>query len=563
MSDLYATLQVSPRKKRCPPELNDGDYTPKRLRTAPITPPATASKKKAPKTDDLPTHLSRLQTIQTGLQHALSHALASCAVSPSSDTGIVRNVLNHLSLTTYTGLTTQFTSDDLRRLCWLWEWDGVSAPGKQQSSDDDENPFLDASASQPKDWTRGAMGMVISPATHHSKADKKRVAAYGIGIEVEIDIDKDMAAGMAAVARWTAGAETRQKEFHAKLLKWSELHSEEPSMPPVPMADLPKLSTLSKPSSLTRVFASISPKASASFAPPLPPSSPSESPTKRSRDFAIPFPITPNKSPIKNSILFPQTPSKRDILGSSSTRTLTPRTPTTSNVSVSDVPSEASTPVRQHGRDASTVPQTPTTARRQALYERIRQRSLSASPTKSLSHDIVGGKLTRDQMLKLGQEEMRRRCLLGRLGGVAESVWMLFSGPVSGSSTSTPSKRKRRALPMSEVVNAVIKSSPVPISVAEASESLEMLLKLCPFFLKKLNISGEEWLEMPAPKITPISIDDNTPGTIGSPSSPKSRKAKADSAEEVLTRSPKRVKKETGGLREVREIIRRELELQD
>lgn len=189
----------------------------------PITPPATASKKKAPKTDDLPTHLSRLQTIQTGLQHALSHALASCAVSPSSDTGIVRNVLNHLSLTTYTGLTTQFTSDDLRRLCWLWEWDGVSAPKKQQNGDDDENPFLDAPASQSKDWTRGAMGMVISLATHHSKADKKRVAAYGIGIEVEMDIDKDMAGGMAAVARWTAGAEIRQKEFHAKLVKWSEV----------------------------------------------------------------------------------------------------------------------------------------------------------------------------------------------------------------------------------------------------------------------------------------------------------------------------------------------------
>ncbi len=116
---------------------------------------------------------------------------------------------------------------------------------------------------------------------------------------------------------------------------------------------------------------------------------------------------------------------------------------------------------------------------------------------------------------------------------------------------------------MSEVVNAVIKSSPVPISAAEASESLEMLLKLCPFFLKRLNISGEEWLEMPAPKTNPINIDDSTPGTIGSPSNPRSRKAKADSAEEVLTRSPKRVKKETGGLREVREIIRRELELQD
>ena len=32
--------------------------------------------------------------------------------------------------------------------------------------------------------------------------------------------------------------------------------------------------------------------------------------------------------------------------------------------------------------------------------------------------------MSRDQLLKLSQEETRRRCLLGRLGGVAESIWM-------------------------------------------------------------------------------------------------------------------------------------------
>ncbi len=88
---------------------------------------------------------------------------------------------------------------------------------------------------------------------------------------------------------------------------------------------------------------------------------------------------------------------------------------------MSDVPS---TPVHQRGSTASTVPQTPTSSRRQALYERVRQRSLTSSPTKTPKHDIVGAKLSREQMLKLGQEEMRRRCLLGRLPGVAESVWM-------------------------------------------------------------------------------------------------------------------------------------------
>ena len=32
--------------------------------------------------------------------------------------------------------------------------------------------------------------------------------------------------------------------------------------------------------------------------------------------------------------------------------------------------------------------------------------------------------MSKDQLLKFSQEEMRRRCLLGRLSGVAESVWM-------------------------------------------------------------------------------------------------------------------------------------------
>lgn len=67
------------------------------------------------------------------------------------------------------------------------------------------------------------MGFVLTAATHHSKTDKKRVPAYGIGIEVECNIDKDMSGGMAAVARWTAASEQRKSEFRAKLVKWQEV----------------------------------------------------------------------------------------------------------------------------------------------------------------------------------------------------------------------------------------------------------------------------------------------------------------------------------------------------
>jgi len=195
----------------------------------------------------------------------------------------------------------------------------------------------------------------------------------------------------------------------------------------------------------------------------------------------------------------------------------------------------------------------------------VRQRSLTSTPSKAAaSSHIVGGKLTKDQMMKLGQEEMRRRCLLGRLGGVAESVWMLFSSPVG--SSSTPTARKRRTLPTSEVALAIAKSSPVPISSAEAQESLGLLTSLCPFFLKEVDIAGEEWLEMPAPtaSVAENAVAEGSPSKPTLPPSPgPALRGKNESAEEVRTRSPRRVKREAGGLREVREIIRRELEIQD
>lgn len=231
--------------------------------------------------------------------------------------------MNHISLSTYSGLTTKFDIDDLRKLVWLWEWEGkqvpparsapktggddenpfldappaadmnheddnpfLDAPSKTpavasksnaktkssakkpkasaaddpeqtpkpkrntkimaKSSDDEENPFLEKSASPSKksakgkeravpededdpfveskpklkDWTRGGMGFIVSQSSHYSKAQGSRVAAYGIGIEVELDIDKGMGDGMASVARWTAGAEDRRKDFRNKLEAW-------------------------------------------------------------------------------------------------------------------------------------------------------------------------------------------------------------------------------------------------------------------------------------------------------------------------------------------------------
>jgi hypothetical protein len=283
------------------------------------TPPSTGKRKHtndaASKVVQLPDHLIRLHNTQTALQNALSHALATSSVAPTSDTGLVLAVLNHISLAAYSGLSTRFDSDELRRLCWLWEWDGKTVPAPtvqtgaqtkndenlkyltstptttRQSSiikdDEDENPFLDATprAKQPKaaartptvvddedenpflssspktkqtksgtpktnvsrkgassdsddenpfvdgeekpseikDWIRGGMGIVVSATTHYAKGAAKRLPAYGIGIEVEMDLDKEMTGGIAAIARWTAGNETRRGDLRKKLEKWQEV----------------------------------------------------------------------------------------------------------------------------------------------------------------------------------------------------------------------------------------------------------------------------------------------------------------------------------------------------
>jgi hypothetical protein len=118
-------------------------------------------------------------------------------------------------------------------------------------------------------------------------------------------------------------------------------------------------------------------------------------------------------------------------------------------------------------------------------------------------------------------------------------------------------------MPMAEVEAAVMKSSAIPLSVAEANGSLQMLTEMCPFFLKKVVISGKEWLEMPAAGSGSSSGSLGTPSRRDLPQASPSKRQVKDSATELLTRSPKAVKKDIGGLREVREVIRRELELQD
>ena len=201
-------------------------------------------------------------------------SLATAQISPDPDTGLVPNVLNHMSLQER-GLGVRATVDDLKKLCWIWEWDGVTVPahitrqpimsstkkekGKSLKDEDDnsdieeqigedpeENPFLakpipapgeddnpfisEKRSAPPKDWIRGGMGFCLSSTMHVTRLDKsspnKRVPAYGIGIEVDWsheDVSSGRVGGMTAVARWTGGGELRKKALRKKLDSWKEV----------------------------------------------------------------------------------------------------------------------------------------------------------------------------------------------------------------------------------------------------------------------------------------------------------------------------------------------------
>lgn len=107
--------------------------------------------------------------------------------------------------------------------------------------------------------------------------------------------------------------------------------------------------------------------------------------------------------------------------------------------------------------------------RRKAMMDRIKAKS---GKTGTLGSAVGSSSLDAIRPLKASvvdqQEELKRRSTLSRLEGIAEGVWMMFSGPSVGvSSLPTPPRGKRKAIPMAEVVDVIVKSSKTPISTGE------------------------------------------------------------------------------------------------
>ena len=208
----------------------------------------------------------------------MSLALATGQIAPDPDNGRVPAVLNHLGIAEHGMGRMRMDVNDLRRLCWVWEWDrdvehetpssrevgpilsqrttrprvhsdtsmrsvktanvgdendnfSLDKPMHSKVGAQIDNPFDHAPESEtPKDWVRGGSGFIITSTMHVRKnavtGTLERVPAYGIGIEVDWaheDVAGGRVGGMRAVERWAAAGETRNRTFKEKLERWVEV----------------------------------------------------------------------------------------------------------------------------------------------------------------------------------------------------------------------------------------------------------------------------------------------------------------------------------------------------
>ncbi|CAE6516156.1 unnamed protein product [Rhizoctonia solani] len=611
--------------------------------SSPITPRA--------KSVPLPSHLSRIIATHTAIESSLSLSLATASRAPSQLTGHLPAITNTVALES-AGLRVRCGVEELRRLCWLWEWDGCTLPqsvnedrkstvrsvGPVEDSCED-NPFLDSNTPRkpapaptpPTDWVRGGMGLIVTPTTQLQRAQGRRVPAYGIGIKVEVTSDESVGVALSAVAKWTADSHLRRKELTDKLHQWVKLHevsqitpkangktkrlrSLSPvPIPPTPFADLPPLlsipiastpstqrilqtpskgmfstpsrGTISTPtfarrqggfgtpsSSSGSIFATPSHRKGGIFATPtsVHRSGAGTPSTGKGIFNAIP-PMTPTARAA--GVPLPPTPATTPSLYSSSASESgdsRPCTPCTNRVLFKAVQNNFDPQTPRKDKDAT--PSVPMTPRQAALAERLRQRA-AATPGKTTTMTL-GYDAETDTVLtaEATPAELRRRCLLARLPDAAETLLAMFAS--------------RRIIPLREATRLIVSASRV--TTQEAEDEIRILAEMCPKFLRIRVVERDEWVERGTGVTTgkaanpggskssaqPVSSParkgvsspnvkvPSTPARTGSRSTGGSKLATTSpSSGSPALATPRKAKEvEVFGLREIRELVRRELE---
>ncbi|KAJ9112584.1 hypothetical protein QFC19_000603 [Naganishia cerealis] len=552
--------------------------------------------------DALPPHLANLLALHKSFDLALSlHVATHPPVLPPLESSLLQAHEYGLksldvdldALTNYVALKPivekscgkRFGLAELKRLMWLWQWNGedeeeVATNGKP-IRDVGNSPFLDDeiipasgrgySSKKKRDANLTAC-YNVTPTRTIDNTTSRRVHTYGFGIRITLtpreaasacntlhsfnDAFGNAGKAVGAVARWSAGSEARCKEIERRLWAWVHKHSSlereirgstslaypesptgshdvESRVPHVPCAALPQLQQAV--GNLMPAFT----LATSTVADPTSPSSrlalanrssPSSS-VQTAAPGLLPPPAFRSVNQRLQAVAGSLQPSL-DTLGGATTRLPAVNGESQAEGSQSLLNDDVFGPVLMIPKEKKPTAAGSVEARQQALYERIKARANKDVVISSSRSAVRGGRLAMSNMSAAQtQDELKRRSTLSRLEGVAEAVWIPGSSP----------RAKRRAFPVSEVIDVVVKSSKSPISGPEAYDSLMLLAKLCPSFLVLRTIAKQEWLEMPSAAHS-ISSPGNRINLAG-PSSPG----------KVMMRGG------GGSLREVRERIRREL----
>lgn len=140
----------------------------------------------------------------------------------------------------------RFGSQELARLAWVWNWDGVHLPGegvlgkeKEKAKVEEEgNPFLVTETNSPPEKVSGLSYLITT--TRTLDASRKKVYTHGIGIELDLKPgetrqilpgggagglgNKGQGGGMGAIGRWNTSGDLREEEFRRRLDRWVELN---------------------------------------------------------------------------------------------------------------------------------------------------------------------------------------------------------------------------------------------------------------------------------------------------------------------------------------------------
>ncbi|GHJ85973.1 hypothetical protein NliqN6_2375 [Naganishia liquefaciens] len=548
-----------PRDETPPPTPRNGNAVSLTSKTTDLEQAALKTPWK--RADVLPPHLASLLALHQSFDLALSlHIATHPPVLPppppppsarATTYGIEPMDVRLEALTNYVALRPivekscgkRFGLSELKRLMWLWQDTSQSSTSLALSSSE-ENPFLDTRGPNP------TACYTVTPTRTIDATTSRRVHTYGFGLEIQLTPREAASyvntlhgegeacggAGKAvgAVARWSAGSEARCRAIEERLWAWVKQHAvqddhDDPldsKIPHIPCAALPQLQP-----------------AIGSLLPPLgipisAPPSPSSSRLGRSSPLV-------SSGENRGGLLPP--PAFRST-GSSVGQRLQAVAGTAPGLKRPAGAAEEDVfgPVMMIPKETKAAPAGSAEERQRALFERIKARSGKEAP--GLSRPLLKSGQTTTQGMSRSQmqDELKRRSTLSRLEGVAEAVWMFFSlSPSNTASLASPGsspRAKRRAFPVSDVIDIVVKSSKTPISGPEAYDSLVLLTQLCPSFLILRTIARQEWLEMPS-AAHQINASPGAKISLAGPASPG----------KVVVRGG------GGSLREVRERIRKEL----